>query len=308
VSESRLALRPFTEACIEPFLALAATYYPEGHEARNPAYLRWAFLQNPAGVGRIAHAETDSGKWTGVMGLVPFRIQHGPRQLTASMVVNVLVHPDHRKEKLFVKMIEHTCAELRSSSEWLIGHPNAAAVPGWQRTKMGFRPGYQMRVVPPLLSPRRRAGVRVKDGGSALLAADFSPLAEWQQRLGHPVIAADASFLSWRFLSHPTRRYYRLHVDRDERGVTGYRVERPFKTRLVRWFVDWQGEEYWRRGPVRGALPSFYAWPVQSPHPSSSIVLPRFQKDYPFFATPCSTMENDGDPWSHLSLAATDFA
>lgn len=308
MTESRLSLNEFDEACIERFLELAATYYPAEHEARNRDYLRWAFLKNPAGVGRIAHAETSSGKWTAVMGLVPFRIQHGRNQLVASMVVNVLVHPEHRKEKLFVKLIEHTRAQLKGTSEWLIGHPNAAAVPGWRRTNQGFRAGYRVRVAPPLLSLRRHHGEVLRGRSGALDGADFSPLSAWQENLGRPVIAADAAFLEWRFLSHPTRRSYRVHVDRDERGITGYRVDRPFKSPAVRWFVDWQGEAYWKGGPVRGVLPSFYAWPIAEAAPALSLELPKFKKEYPFFATPCATMENDGDPWSHLTLAATDFA
>jgi hypothetical protein len=38
------------------------------------------------------------------------------------------------------------------------------------------------------------------------------------------------------------------------------------------------------------------------------MILPRVQKHYEFFATPCKDLANDGDPWSQLTLAATDFA
>ena len=307
MSTSTLSLRPLDEACIPRFIELASTYFPEGHEARDPGYLRWAFLKNPAGVGRVACAVTPSGKWSAMMGLVPFRIRHGDREFVASMVQNVLVHPDHRNEKLFVGMIRHTCAELSSTNEWLIGHPNEAAVHGWRRTNMGFRPGYEIRVVPPLRGLSGASGTRVRRGSSALLDLDFSPLYEWQRQLGHPVLAADAAFLRWRFLEHP-RRSYRLYVHRDAAGVRGYRVDRAFRAPVVRWVIDWQGDDAWAKGPARGPLPALVAWPIGQRAPLGNMLLPRLRKQYYFFATPCASLENDGEPWAHLTLAATDFA
>jgi len=83
---SSLSLRTFSEASIEAFTALAATYCAEGHEARNPEYLRWAFLRNPAGgAGKVACAEAPDGSWSGMMGMVPFRIRHGERVFTVYM-------------------------------------------------------------------------------------------------------------------------------------------------------------------------------------------------------------------------------
>ena len=306
MTTSSLELRTFDEAHLDRFVELASTYYAERHDARNPAYLRWAFLENPAGKGRVAIARTESGVWTGMMGLVPFRIRHGELEFTANMVVNVLVHPEHRQQKLFVKMIQHACRELSGTGEWLIGHPNAAAVPGWKRAGMAFRPGYTMRVAPPRLGRRGKRDRRVK-GDRALRDLDFAPLHAWQRRLDQPVIATDAQFLIWRFLSHPSRGY-RVFVDAENGAVHGYRVDRAFRTPLVRWIVDWQGEEQWIRGPSRGLLPSLVAWPVDAPSPRGTYLPPRARKHFEFFATPCGTRHHDRNEWRTLTLAATDFA
>jgi hypothetical protein len=305
MSPSTTFLRPFSEACIGRFLELASTYYPEGHDARNEAYLRWAFLRNPAGAGRVAGAETEGGRWSAMMGLVPFRIRQGKRTFLASMVVNVLVHPDHRKEKLFVKMIQKTLSELSGTDEWLIGHPNEAATPGWKRTNMGFRNGYDLRVVPPLCKAALPAGERI-DSSRALMGRDLSPLGVWQESLDQPVIAADAEFLAWRFLEHPTRKY-RVFVHGDGTKVLGYRVDHRFKSLALRRVVDWQGEDAWRRGPVRGLRPAVIAWPRAVSAPALTVDPPRPKKHYEFFATPCRTLENDGVDWRYLTLAASDF-
>src|SRR5262249_38394077 len=173
-------------------------------------------------------------------------------------------------------------------------------------TQMAFRSGYDVRVVPPLLAVRRHRGRRVRTRRE-LDGLNFGPLQRWQAELGQPVLVADAELLDWRYLRHP-RRSYRLLVHEEDGKVSGYAVDRAFRTPLVRWVVDFQGRELWARGPAWSPLPGLLAWPPDVPVPPRSYRLPRLEKHYDFFATPCSSMANDGDPWSYLTLAATDFA
>src|SRR5687768_14401099 len=94
------SIREFGLPAIE---ALSSTFYPSGHRARRPEYLRWLYEENPCGLGEVVGAR-ENGFLIGMMGLIPLRVQIGREIVVARMVVDVLTHPEHRNKNLFVRM------------------------------------------------------------------------------------------------------------------------------------------------------------------------------------------------------------
>lgn len=297
------------EIGIDAVIGLGAAWYPAGHDARRREYLDWLYKRNPAGEGRLVTA-VEGGLLIGMMGLVPLRIRNGEDLFTANMVVNVLSHPEHRTKGLFVKLIRVARRRCDERGEWMIGHPNDAAYPGWKRTRMAFQPGYDLRWMPPLLRIGGKRGTTMR--GAQIASLDFDPLAQWQRQIRQPVIAADAPFIAWRFLRHPTRAYH-VGVLRSGSEVLGYWVRRTFRP-MVDWIVDWQGEQCWKEGPPSRMLRlSVLAWPhigdggsQAARWPARSFGLPRVRKHYRFFATPPAGATGVAG-WEYLTLAATDF-
>jgi len=152
------------------------------------------------GIGRVVIAAGEAG-YVGMIGLAPIRIRKGAQTIRANIAMNVLVHPEHRSANLFVKMIRAAQAELSSTDEWLIGHPNANAYPGWRRRKMAFRPGMRVHLALPMVGSPSGQCVAVEKGDEDLLdRVDFSRLRAWREQLDQPVIDVDADFLPAQWL------------------------------------------------------------------------------------------------------------
>jgi hypothetical protein len=294
----------------ELLLELAAAHYPTGSNARRLDYLRWLYEQNPHGDGKIA-AAIEGGLLLAMMALIPLKIRAGTSLIRANMVFNVLTHPAHRGKNLFVKLIRAAQQHCERAGEWLIGHPNALAIPGWKRTKMSFQSGYELRWMAPTMGFGNGRERRVRTR-SELHSLNFQPLADWRMRLGHPVIEADANYLAWRFFDHPSREYH-VTAQVDGSQISAYAVRRQMFLPMAL-TVDWQGAEYWQNGPPAPASRiCVLAWPENSkqasqPTPTRVRSFRWKRKHYPFFATPPSGLSPYSLSWAAVTLAATDFA
>jgi len=307
-----IVVRPIAECSMERVLALAATYYPDGDPVRRADYLEWLYRRNPNGECRLALALENDGSYVGMMALIPFRMTGGGATIDTIAVVHVLVHPKYRGRNLFVRMILAVNEERQRTGEWLIGHPNESATPGWRRTRMIFRTVDDVRIRLPLLSRSRRGGPRPVRLSDAMLAlCDFSALDEWRCTLGSPALAVDREFLKWRFLDHPIHRY-EIFGWLDGDRLLGYYVRRRFRMPMVWLAVDWQGADLWRDGPPGAWLsPTLVPWPTED---STSSYRPRmlfkprgFDRQFQFFATPANELNVNHEPWSYVTLAASDI-
>ncbi len=294
-------------------LALAATYYPDGDPVRRVDYLDWLYRRNPNGECRIALALDGDGSYVGMMALIPFRMTNGSAIIDTVAVVHVLVHPKCRGRNLFVRMILAVNQERQRTDEWLIGHPNESATPGWHRTKMVFRTVDDVRVRLPLLRRSRwRSGQAVRLSEAILASCDLSALDDWRRTLGSPALAVDCAFLKWRFLDHPIH-HYELFGWLDGDRLLGYYVRRRFRMPLVWLAVDWQGADLWRDGPPGAWLsPTLVPWPAQDS--TASLCRPRMlfkprglDRQFRFFATPAHERSTTNEPWSYVTLAASDI-
>lgn len=210
-------------AHLPALVALGARHYQAGHAALTDAYLRWFYLDNPAGPAQLVTARSGAD-WVGLIVLIPVLLQAGERPQRACFAVNVLTHPAHRGKNLFGRMIATARTALAARQCWLLGHPNGGALPGWQRQEMQFRDAlrpYLARFAVPF-GPTR---LRPLTSAAALAAL---PAMLWHDGADAICVKPDPAWLAWRFLAPPHRRYSLTAVERDGE-VLGLRVTRRFK-------------------------------------------------------------------------------
>jgi Acetyltransferase (GNAT) domain len=298
------------EISLQRTLELSASHYPEGHPVRRADYLKWLYLDNPHGRAKLVVTLAPNGSYSGVTALVPFRAVLGSETIGTRYILNVLVHPAHRGRKLALEMATTAVAEAHEHHEWAIAHPNEASYPVFLKTNMKFRAGAKLLVRPPGVGARVRGYHRVWQTGesaSQITGYGFDLLAEWRRSIEHPVLLADEEFLRWRYMRHPVYSY-RLYFRAEEMRVTDYFVARRFRTG-VDLAADWQGSESWRLGP-----PSIPSAATLVPWPNGETLRPRFlfnprlvKKEFRFFATAPPGRSDDTEPWSYLTLGASDI-
>src|SRR5258706_567833 len=94
--------------------------------------------------------------------------------------------------------------------------------------------------------------------------------------------------------------------------VVYYYVRRRFRMPLVWLAVDWQGADLWRDGPPGPwQSPTLVPWPAED---STALYRPRMlfkprglDRQFQFFATPADERSVGHEPWSYVTLAASDI-
>ncbi len=210
---------------ITSLIGLGNRYYPDGHPALSKDFLKWFYLDNPYGPATLVIAHEED-LWIGLIALIPTVLECKGKLQKACFAVNVLTHPDHRTKNLFVKMIKCARQTLAEQGVWLLGHPNANAVPGWKRQKMDFRDPLHLYLakfnwILPFRNTRRISSLeQLRE-----LPSDF-----WQSLTERPDthLKYTPEFIAWRFLDAPHRKYVVSAVE--SRGnLLGLRVTRRFK-------------------------------------------------------------------------------
>lgn len=307
-----IEILPFSQVPFDRFAVLARAIYPVEHFSCQESYQKWLHQENPVAEGSLVVAQDESGKWAGLMGLVPRRIAHGDQTWIGRTVVDVMVHPEFRRQNLFVKMIEALKVQSAKSGEWILGYPNAQATPGWKRTAMAFMPGYEVMVQRLHMMPDAKGWQKISYEED-LKQIDFSQLMKWRRRLGSPVLDMDADILAWRYLKHPMQRY-NVYIKKEGKILTDYVVSRSFRFPLTDLIVDFQGKDVWHEGPP--ALSRRFhlvAWPRndtgQLVSPAKSMIRsPVKRKIMLFFATPPSAcFATEPVSWPYFTLSAADF-
>lgn len=126
-------------------------------QARTLATWYWRFRDNPLGGPLASVARRDSdGRLVGTYMCLPFRLNVSGRALPAAQVVDLVVHPDHRRQGMFERMARHSYEQLGAlgyRAEVAFPNPTAMSYPGFTRT-LGWSP----------LSTIRRTGARLDLG------------------------------------------------------------------------------------------------------------------------------------------------
>jgi GNAT superfamily N-acetyltransferase len=98
------AVRAYQPGDEEGILALARTVFTEQPADRfSTAYWAWEFVDNPDGAARLWLAD-DGGTIVGHYAIIPRMVRVGDERLRGSIVVDVMSHPDYRKQGMFTSL------------------------------------------------------------------------------------------------------------------------------------------------------------------------------------------------------------
>ncbi len=255
------------EENLSELVELAKVEYGDA-EIANPDYLRWQYLDNPAGKAIVVVARSQKDELAGQYVVIPteFRI-HGELQ-KGSVSLNTLTHPDYRGQGLFTKMANETYAVCeREGLHLTLGFPNKNSYPGFVRklqfrhignAAVMFRPLGIFSLAGSLPAMNKAAKYAPSDMDGAPVAnfflhsgaLDISPLDfqdEWAAydelvntvELPRYTVHKSAAFCSWRFQKVPTRRYQSFQA-RDRDGMKAACVIRQRKVKGIEciFFVD----------------------------------------------------------------------
>lgn len=300
--ESPLRIQPVTPALLLPMTEFGAVHYPPGNPNLDEAYLHWLCLENPAGPAQAIVIE-DQGRMVGLALLIPIVLCADGGRQSSYFVVNVLTHPDYRNRRLFSRIIDAAKSFCVSRGEWLMGHPNPAAVAGWKRKEMTFHA--------PLVA--RLGGLGFGLGRrTTYLDSEQNLRNEWPAVAaaltlanGEVGIERSVEFMLWRFLTRPDRTYRLAMIHGRDGRLAGFRVTRRFKP-FLDLLVD-HGVAANGPGAISIDRPCLTLAPAdrcaEIGAETGSLRLP-VHKQMPFFASCFSSEPAD---FSRVTLAASDF-
>lgn len=241
-------------------------------------------------------------RWVGMMALVPVWLRCGQARQLVRYAVNVVADPVFRGRNIFINLIKSTREHLAQEGVWLIGHPNAVALPGWRRQKMAFcEPLRPCLVMPfPALGRYRLRTITLPmlHEVEAVLSSNHHQL--WQ--IDHKL-----DYLRWRYFDPPHRRYVLRMLERDGALTPHLRVERSFRFG-VNLMLDWTTRESVLAGS--GLLPQIVALPasVIQEFSTKRLVPLSERRNLPFFVSTWGGCDDEPSAtFSYITLAASDF-
>ena len=206
----------------------------------------------------------------------------------------MLTHPDYRNMKLFSRIIDAAMDFVRSEGALLIGHPNKAALRGWQRKAMQFQAPLRPRAIWPVLTGGRtlksRADVLAGCADLDRLIGQAAPALE---------LVRSRDYIDWRFFQRPDKPYrVALRVDRQGMPLA-FHATTPWRhgiQLLVDHWVD-------GRRVLAAPFPTLAMLPASDHAITNAIRLP-LSKEVPYFVTDPADAGHD---FSRITLAASDF-
>ena len=298
-----ITIEPYDDAQLSHLKTLFASYFKPDDRLLTESYSQWLYGANPIGRARIV-AVVEDGRWIGFMAMIPVDLVKGEERRAAYYVVNVLVHPEHHGKNLFRQMIVAAKELAMAEDATLIGHPNEMALPFWKRARMQF----QESLIPTLTLPTWHGlGLKVRPIKTLdQLQAVMSALPQRLVRMDRWNVALSAPYLDWRYLQHPTNRYYLQSIQLDG-AVAGLQI-----VKRIRWGVNMLIDQFVierHRNAATERLP----WPTIAFKPETSIRtgcglvwrLP-LKKQIDFFCTHFQRPFEAGD-LTGLGLSASDF-
>jgi len=226
-----------------------------------PAYWRWRYYENPAGVSGIAIA-LEGDEIVGLMSAyaVPFRV--GGRTLVASQMGHNDVLRSHRSANAYFLLSTTVFRELvdgrgfefcygvsiketRDLSVVMMGFEEVGPIAKLVKI---LNPVPHLRKKWRLPLPRalgalamlgRRGAARTLRGLDASPFEHFSEIGDgsWTDAHREKVCASrDPPYLEWRYVRCPLRHYQKLQL-RSDRGLVGFLVHHPYEEHGVRYGV-----------------------------------------------------------------------
>jgi hypothetical protein len=185
--------------------------------------------------------DKQNSKLAGSYSVIPLRMKLGNKEVTGSLSMNTMTHPDYRKQGIFKVLAEKTFESCQSKNIPItIGLPNANSYPGFtgalkfkdvgSRSLLvkPFNAGFVIdkfiknKFVKKVLSPVANVGLKLC-AVKGLWSRSYDPKVsivevsafgkefdEFWNKVSkdyNNIVVRDGRFLNWRFVSCPTRNY-----------------------------------------------------------------------------------------------------
>lgn len=217
---------------INELRAFYRTYYDIKHRITQFGYLEWLIEKNPLSHGKILICRIDS-KIAGSIILVPIKTNEHVNCF-GYYASEVLTDRRFAKSNIFVKMIRFINKFIHDNSLFIIGHPNAASKPGWKRCKMNFKGDFCSYLTK--VSPMKSIGYHEYLVNNAYdINSRASEIEKLNSSTKYVSLVADAEYLIWRYIEHPTDDYYiKLHyIHKELIGLTVYKKKYHLVERIL---------------------------------------------------------------------------
>jgi GNAT superfamily N-acetyltransferase len=216
-----IVFREATARDRDAILALRAIAFPDDdREKQLPDFWRWEFADGYAGAGRVFVAESGD-RLAGHFAFVPQRYEVHGLTVRSALAVDVMTHPDFRRQGVFSRLAKFAAEQLRRDFQLVIAFQIRDAVMagmeagGWRRVQqlpVLLRPISVRRIAQDFglpLGSHRRSEVRTRVAPKEirpLADADFEKVDELLHATKiHQRRTAD--FLRWRYRRNPHWRY-----------------------------------------------------------------------------------------------------
>ena len=222
----------------------------------DPKFWEWEFMEGPDGKAFIYLAE-DEGKLAGHFADIPRRFSIRGEVLLGTLSLDLMVHPDHRREGIFANMGKYAAQRVKEENGFFM-----TAFPIRKETIAGLiKIGWEaVGELPVLVYPLRFRGIidrylhfsplslllggvarafySILWGRGRELKIEEIKVEEveqldnqfdrfWQKAMDlYPIVGVrDKTFLAWRYLRNPVRTYS-LYRALEDREMTGYLILR----------------------------------------------------------------------------------
>jgi len=296
-------IHDFDSAMMDPLLALFGSHFETGDPILKPEVHDWLYCGNPFGTAKAVTVRAEA-EWAGFMAMIPVDLARRGQRMKAYFVVDVLVDPKYRGQRLFLKMIDAAVDLARGEGASLMGHPNAAALPFWKRKRMQFAEDLQpaLAVRLPQLAISRTSNIEGpgKMHGLGELSNQIpGAFSAWK-------VAADPAYLDWRYLRHPVTRYHVQLVEFRGGGI-GLQVTKRARrgiNMLIDMFVDPQ-----HAAAAFHSLPLptiCFLTPSAMGRTGTGVIRLPLRKRMPVFVTDFDE-PHEATEFSQLGLSPSDF-
>ena len=274
-----IVLREATGRDRDAILALRAVAFPDDdREKRRPDFWQWEFGDGYAGPGRVFVAESGD-LLAGHFAFVPQRYEIHGETVRGALAVDVMTHPDFRRQGVFSRLSSFAAERLRRDVQLVIAFQIRDAVVagmeagGWRRVQqipVLLRPLSLRRIAQDFgipLGSGTGSGARTRVAPEAIRPLAESDFAQIDELLATSRIRQrrTAGFLRWRYRANPHWRYaidglfeddrlqaFIVHRDTVLRGLRSLAIAdagfRPRKERELRRLFRWVSAD----GPDRG--------------------------------------------------------
>jgi GNAT superfamily N-acetyltransferase len=241
-------------------LQLRRLVFGDRDEPRNTeTYWRWEFRDNPAGHGSIWLAVAGN-KVVGQYAVIPVRVQYRDEVVVSSLCLEVMTHPDYRRQAVFSTLGSRLHEELEKEGiPVTYGFPNRYSVQGLV-SKLGWIYICCLRVfvkpfgasrIAQIFKSHQALGFPMKSMlrlfTRRLSGPDDTPLDEggeikWIDRFDERIdvfwehaaprhriaVVRDSKYLNWRYFDNPGRQYRAVIAQKGEE-ILGYVILRCMK-------------------------------------------------------------------------------